>query len=136
MPAAQGAGDLPEARQAPQAEVFTLVPGERLTFAGAGTAKLDRPALERVTAWERGQVALDNTSLADAVAEMNRYSHEQILIEDPALAAIRVSGIFQAGDSTNFVQAVARAYHLRVLQQPQGLVLAAGDANHTIAGAQ
>lgn len=36
----------------PRDDVFTLTPGQRLTFAGSGT-KLDRPSVERTTAWRR-----------------------------------------------------------------------------------
>jgi len=129
--AEQPVGGAPAAAQTHQAEIFTLAPGERLTFAGAGTPKIDRPELERVTAWERGQVVLDNTALADAVAEMNRYSRKKILINDPALAGIRVSGIFQAGDSAYFVQALMRAYNIKVLHQSDEIVLVAGIASRT-----
>ena len=114
---------------APEAGVrtFTLSPGERLTFTHTGSARIDRPSLEQVTAWKHGQVTLDNTSLADAVAEMNRYSRQQIVIEDPSTAAIRVSGIFEAGDSENFAEAVARTYHLRAPSRASDvIVLTAG----------
>jgi transmembrane sensor len=106
---------------------FVLSPGQRLTFAKAGPATIDRPPLERVTAWKLGQVNLDNTPLADAVAEMNRYSRQRIVIDDPSVAAIRVSGIFIAGDSANFAHAVGKAYRLRVLEQsPELIVLSSG----------
>lgn len=111
----------------PEAETFTLIPGDRVTFVGSATPTLDRPAPERITAWLRGEVALDNTSLADAVAEMNRYSHQRIVADDPALAAIRVSGIFQAGDLANFAQAVARMHHIKVLNQQDEIVLMTGE---------
>ena len=111
----------------PETETFTLVPGDRVTFVGSATPTLDRPAPERITAWLRGEVALDNTSLADAVAEMNRYSHQRIVADDPALAAIRVSGIFQAGDLANFAQAVARMHHIKVLNQQDEIVLMTGE---------
>ena len=114
-------------RSPPEAETFTLIPGDRVTFVGSATPALDRPAPERVTAWLRGEVALDNTSLADAVAEMNRYSHQRIVADDPALAAIRVSGIFQAGDLANFAQAVARMHHIKVLNQQDEIVLMTGE---------
>jgi transmembrane sensor len=114
-------------RSPPETETFTLVPGDRVTFVGSATPTLDRPAPERITAWLRGEVALDNTSLADAVAEMNRYSHQRIVADDPTLAAIRVSGIFKAGDLVNFAQAVARMYHLKVLNQQDKIVLMAGE---------
>jgi transmembrane sensor len=106
------------------ADTFTLNPGERLTFvAAAGSPKIDRPPLERVTAWERGQVALDNTPLADAAAEMNRYSRQRIVVGDTSVAAIHVSGVFQAGDSANFVQALAATYHLKVTHQGRRTIL-------------
>lgn len=111
----------------PETETFTLVPGDRVTFVGSAPPTLDRPAPERITAWLRGEVALDNTSLADAVAEMNRYSHQRIVADDPELAAIRVSGIFKAGDLVNFAQAVARMYHVKVLNQQDMIVLMAGE---------
>ncbi len=114
------------AGSAPRSEVVTLAPGDRLTFTDAGSANIDHPSMERVTAWERGEVTLDDTSLADAAAEMNRYSREKILIDD-TVRANRVSGIFQAGDSMNFALAVARTHHLKVLRQPRGIVLVAED---------
>jgi transmembrane sensor len=106
-----------------QVEPFVLSPGQRLTLGGAGSPKIDRPPLERVTAWKRGQVNLDNTPLADAAAEMNRYSRQRIVIDDPAAAGIRVSGIFIAGDSANFAQAVGKAYGLEVSYPSPDLIV-------------
>jgi transmembrane sensor len=102
---------------------FTLSPGQRLVIAGSGTPTLDRPPLDRLTAWQRGQVSLDNTPLRDAVAEFNRYSKAHIVIQAPESAEIRVSGIFRAGDSEDFAQAVARAYGMRVVEQGEEIVL-------------
>lgn len=104
-------------------ETVTLAPGERLTFARASPPRVDKPALDRVTAWQRGQVSLDNTPLVDAVAEMNRYSRIRLVIEDPKVAAIQVSGIFRAGDSENFAQALARTYQLQAIDQRNEIVL-------------
>jgi transmembrane sensor len=103
--------------------VFTLSPGQRLTFAKNESPKVDRPPMERVTAWQRGQVAFDNTPLADAVTEMNRYSTVRIVIQDPSAAAIRVSGIFRAGDSANFAQALAKTYLLEIRDQANEVIL-------------
>jgi transmembrane sensor len=102
-----------------------LVPGERVTFTHAASPKIDRPTLARVTAWQHGQVAFDNTSLADAAAEMNRYSHQRVVIEDAAIAAIRISGIFQAGNLSNFSQALAAAYHVQARTEGDVITLSA-----------
>jgi transmembrane sensor len=104
-----------------------LAPGQRLTFRNDAPADtppvLDEPPLERMTAWRRGEVVLDKTRLADAVAEMNRYSDRQLIIENPVTADIPVSGIFRAGDSARFARAVAETYGLQVRDAPRRIIL-------------
>jgi len=102
---------------------LTLSPGQRVTFAGRDAPKLDQPSLEGVTAWQRGQVVLDHTPLADAVAEMNRYSDIKLKIEDPAARRAEVTGIFRTGDSEYFAQAVSETYHLRVASRGREILL-------------
>jgi transmembrane sensor len=104
---------------------IALVPGERLTFAAdRPVAKLDRPEVEKLTAWQRGKVPIDNLSLADAIVEMNRYNVVQLQVEHPSANKLRVSGIFRVGDSMSFARAVAQSYGLRVEEQPRQIVLA------------
>jgi transmembrane sensor len=113
---------------APSGALRTLTPGERLTIGATHRERIDRPAMAKVTAWQRGQIALDSTPLAEAVAEMNRYSRTQILIERPEAARIPVSGIFRAGASADFAQAVGRTYGLRVTEGSDGILLAGAPA--------
>ena len=96
---------------------IVLSPGQRLTFTGGATPRLDEPRMEAVTAWRRGEVMLDRMTLADAVAEMNRYDERLLVIDDPAVASLRVSGIYHAGDSEGFAETVARLYGLNVVHQ-------------------
>lgn len=100
----------------PLAASVLLVPGQRLTFRDAQPPKLDEPPIEKVTAWRRGEVILEKTRLQDAADELNRYSVIKLEIEKSA-ADIRVSGIFRAGDSLRFAQAVAETYHLDMTHQ-------------------
>jgi transmembrane sensor len=102
---------------------LTLSPGQRVTFAADDRATLDRPALEKVTAWQRGQVILDHTPLADAVAEMNRYSDVELKIEELETARAQVTGIFRIGDSESFAQAVAETYQLKIIDRSGQIVL-------------
>jgi transmembrane sensor len=104
-------------------QVLTLSPGERVSFVGAGTPQIDRPPLERITAWEHGQVVLDNTRLADAITEVNEYSTVQIAIDDPVLSGIQVSGVWRAGDSVNFALAIARTYRLKAIHRGDEIIL-------------
>ena len=106
-----------------RADVFTLTPGQRLTFGAGSAAKLDTPSVEKATAWRRGQVILDDTPLRAAAVEMNRYSSTRLVIEDDVSGDVRVSGLFQAGDSIQFANAVADAYQLNVRQRGGAIIL-------------
>ncbi|MHB1871733.1 MAG: FecR family protein [Steroidobacteraceae bacterium] len=104
---------------------LTLSPGERVTFEGTRAARVDWPRLGQVMAWEHREVVLDNTSLGQAVRELNRYSPQRIVIDDPAVAAIRVSGIVQAGASSSFAAAVAKAYQLSASRPARNVIVLA-----------
>jgi transmembrane sensor len=119
-PTAVARADIP---QTPLAGETVLAPGQRLTLVSSKVAKLDEPVLEEVTGWRRGEVILDNTRLQDAVEEMNRYSTVKLVISDAAAADIRISGIFRAGDSASFAQAVAETYKLGVDHQPRRILI-------------
>jgi transmembrane sensor len=110
-----------------------LNPGERLTLDHAGEATLDRPPLEKVTAWKQGHVAFVNTPLPDAIKEMNRYSERKLVMADPGVAPTRVSGIFRVAESESFALALSNTYPLRILERDgQILIYAAGaDAQHS-----
>jgi transmembrane sensor len=116
-----------------QTSATLLSPGERLTLAPGRAAQLDRPQVEKITAWRTGQVDLAGTRLADAAAEMNRYSRTQVVIEDPQTANILITGIFRAGDVTSFANAVAGTYDLTVRQQENTLLIS-GTAEAYVQG--
>lgn len=90
-----------------------LNPGERLKVETKMTS-IDRPSLQAVTAWRRGQAVFDNVPLSTAVAELNRYGGPRISIDDPRLASLRVSGVFATNDTVEFARAIAALYGLRV----------------------
>jgi transmembrane sensor len=75
--------------------------------------------------WVSGLIELDGTSLAEAVRQVNRYSERQIAIADPAVARIRVSGQFRAGDTDRFAQTLGELYRIRVVHGSNGITLAA-----------
>jgi transmembrane sensor len=111
-----------EQRARPAAPV-TLAPGQRLTLDEGSPARIDEPPIERVTAWRRGQLDLEEIPLADAVAEMNRYSPVKLVVENPAAAALRINGVFRAGDAAGFAAALTRSYGLRTERRGKQLVL-------------
>lgn len=71
-----------------------------------GDAQVRTVDVGKVTGWRDGRIFLEDLSLADAVAEMNRHSPVQISIADPQIAGLRVNGMFRAGEPRAFVDAL------------------------------
>jgi transmembrane sensor len=94
---------------------LVLSPGERVTLHADGAVRtLDRPRVEAMTAWRRGEVMFDDVALADAVAELNRYGGTRVHVRDPALQQLRVSGVFSTRDPAEFARAIAQLHHLHI----------------------
>lgn len=70
--------------------------------------------LERELAWRDGLAAFSGEPLSVAVAEINRYSRHPIVIDDPALAARPVVGIFRANNAEAFADAAAATFGAQV----------------------
>jgi transmembrane sensor len=100
-----------------------LNPGERLRFDGTATEKKDSPAIDRVTAWQRGRLIFDDTSLSEAAAEFNRYGSHKLIIDGAELGKLRVGGVFKISDPSSFALAMSNAYHLRLLDRGNTTVL-------------
>lgn len=80
--------------------------GETLRISPNGLISVDERAdLEAITSWRRGKIVLDGVPLGEAIRRINRYSRLQLEIDDPMLAALRVSGVFEIGDTRAFAEA-------------------------------
>jgi transmembrane sensor len=103
-PASVG-GEDPGSGSLHEGEVF-LTPGHIASADDAGILVEDRPLAEVVDdlSWRQGYLTFHETSLADAVAEFNRYNAHQIAVADPKVAAIRISGTFRAVNYRAFIQ--------------------------------
>ena len=90
-------------------EGISLIAGEELRVSRDGRSTVTPKAdLEAATAWRQGKVIIRTEPLRDAVQRMNRYSRLQIRIDDAALAAREISGVFEAGDTQGFLSAIER----------------------------
>jgi transmembrane sensor len=85
---------------------------------------------DRQLAWREGLVSFNGESLQTAVAEINRHNRRQIVIDDPALAAKPVVGIFRATDLDGFSAAAAEALQARAIRDGDVIHLQPGTANH------
>jgi transmembrane sensor len=70
-----------------------------------------------------GQLSFENEPLATAVERVNRYSVARRVQVSPEAAGIRVSGVFNAGDTEAFARGVAAAFPVRVTGSGNDILL-------------
>jgi transmembrane sensor len=81
----------------------------------AGTSIQSKPLAqaEELLSWRTGVLELHDTTLAEAAAEFNRYNAHKIVIRDPNIGAMHISGSFQATNAEAFARLLERGYPLR-----------------------
>lgn len=80
--------------------------------------------LGRELAWREGKIALQGETLADAVALYARYSDTRIVVTDPELAKVPVTGLFAVNNPLGFSRAVAEVFGGEVRQEDGRIVIA------------
>jgi len=84
----------------------TLAPGKLVMN---GFSLVSAP---RLLAWTQGKLIFDGDSLADVVAEFNRYNREKIVIMDAYLARFRIGGSYSATNPIGFARALERTFNI------------------------
>ncbi len=102
-----------------------LTPGAALVDPADDSAriKVSHPDLSNSLNWEQGMVNLDAESLSNAVERMNRYSSRKIVLADPSMGAVRVSGMFHTDNVDAFVEGVTTLYPIRERRVGEQIIL-------------
>jgi transmembrane sensor len=100
-----------------------LTPGQRLQFAANGADRVDSPSIDRVTAWQHGQIIFEDASLREAAEEFNRVGPARLRIAEGVSRDIRVGGVFRIADPMSFARAMANAYPLRIVDRGKDIVI-------------
>jgi transmembrane sensor len=100
-----------------------LDPGEQLVISSSDAPQINHVDIERVTAWERGEIVFDNEPLASVIQRMNRYGPRHIIIGDDHTGNLRISGVFHESDVDGFVSTIASYLSVRASERPDGNVV-------------
>lgn len=84
---------------------------------------LDPEAVARKLAWRRGMLVFESATLKQAAAEFGRYSDVRIIIDDPQIADLRITGLFSAANPVEFARGAAASHDLKVEITPTGIML-------------
>jgi transmembrane sensor len=74
-------------------------------------------------AWREGKIYLDDTQLASAVDEINRYSQTKLVLADDVLRHLTISGVFRTGDTDSVLFSLHELYRLEARREPGRIVL-------------
>jgi transmembrane sensor len=114
-------------------------PAVRELTAGQATEIQDRPtyiafaavappveaAPASVGVWQSGRFAYDNATLADVVADINRYYRPSVRLADPAAAEQRVTAAFRVDEIPAFIDALDATLPVTVERDSHGAYLIA-----------
>lgn len=109
-----------------------LVAGQRAFIAddAAVTLETPGPSVDRALAWRDGKIILAGETLADAIAEFNRYNRRKLVLTDPTVASEQFDGSFRIDDLEGFATAVKASLNVPVdLDDPEEIRI--GKNNRT-----
>jgi transmembrane sensor len=98
-----------------RASRVTLAPGQRWTSRRPVATSLDQMELVSALSWVQKKAVFDDVPLSAAVAEMNRYRPDPLVIVSPELGSLPVSGIFDVDDAESFIRSVERVHGVVIL---------------------
>jgi transmembrane sensor len=108
---------------------FRLHPGQRLDHAeGAASVQVSAADPQQVSSWKSGRLIYRDQPLGDVVADLNQQFARPILLDDPALAQTRVSGVLVLDDQAAVIRRLALLAPIKALPSPNGIVLRSDPA--------
>jgi transmembrane sensor len=113
----------PSSTKTLSAEVVEMSAGAGARIATLGPIERGTINPQRALAWRQRRLIFENETLAAAIADFNRYNVLQLTIDDPALAAERISGIFDANKPRSLVRFLAQNGAVEATELPGARLL-------------
>lgn len=103
-------------------EVVAVGTGQQLRYDASGLQPPDRVDTDVASAWQRGFLIFRFTPLSDVVDEVNRYRSGRIIITNPDLGRMPVSGRFRIDNLDQILTRIEQAFGANIRTIPGGLV--------------
>jgi len=100
----------------------SLAAGQQLVAVENTQPAVTSADLQLAAAWEAGHLVFRDEPLDQVVARVNRYTEHPVKI-DPAVAHLRISGVFNAGDVGSFVNALTAYMPVQATTTASGGIL-------------
>jgi transmembrane sensor len=102
---------------------WRLSPGEGIEATSHPAAKPAPVDVAAATSWTSGRLTFRATPLDEAVAEVNRYSRDKVVVDAARFERVPVSGVFDVGDTEAFVAAVSDLFELQADRERNQIML-------------
>lgn len=109
-----------------RAQPEALLPAGSVATAGRNgvlVRSLPLADAERYLEWRSGYLSFDDTSLAAAAAEFNRFNKHKLELGDAAVAELRVGGNFRWSNTEGFVRLLEQGFPVRAERHADRIVL-------------
>jgi transmembrane sensor len=109
-----------------RAQPEALLPAGSVATAGRNgvlVRSLPLADAERYLEWRGGYLSFDDTSLATAAAEFNRFSTRKLELGDAAVAELRIGGNFRWSNTEGFVRLLEQGFPVRAERHADRIVL-------------
>lgn len=122
--AAAAAGPAGTAHGGSAGWVKAVSAGEQLLIAGPHLAVMavSPQKIAEDLAWRQGALVFEGEPLSQALAEVGRYTRARIVLTEPKVGSLPISGRFRTDDVPGFFQALQAALPVRVSRPEPGLV--------------
>jgi transmembrane sensor len=97
-----------------------LAAGQRAAVTRLGVEADVGPPIERVAAWTERRLVFRGDPLGAVVAEFNRYRTQALVVDDPALAGVRINGVFELDDPASLLTYLRNFESVQVTQGSDG----------------
>ncbi len=109
-----------------QKDDIFIAKGEKVIAGSNQIPKLTHIKAENIIrelSWLDGKLIFDNERLFDVIKEINRYDKIEIVLKDPSLHNIKISGRFDLGDSEALIEAIELSFNIKSQQLESNKIL-------------
>jgi transmembrane sensor len=99
-----------------------LEAGQALVGEPSAAPKVVSINLDRAVAWESGQLIFDDEPLGAVADRVSHYTTRPIVVH-PSVAKLRLSGVFNTGDTATFVDTVTRYLPVKSYEDAEGVIV-------------
>ncbi len=97
-----------------------LAAGERAAVTNLGIQTNTGPPIESVMAWTERRLVFRDQPLIAVIGEFNRYRMQPLVLDDPDLAAVKISGVFDLSDTESLIAYLAAYETVQVDRKTDG----------------